>query len=232
MAKYHISPKTGDPAVCRAHERPCPVKNPETGETDEHFSSRAEAEQAANERLQKSHDLLPTRVKKTVPSKGVTERTHSRDGEGNPVVTYRDSANNLRRAVTRTYHEETLAVEEALSEEKLTALREEHVPAATKAQVETTYVKDRQGNLQRRVFFRGVTDEPAYSVKTSSGREVSVGSFEEGRQQVAEHFRGLGFDPDEEAYSQAMAAATPEELSQVVGNLERRYPLNDSLTLS
>lgn len=39
--KYHISPKTGFPNICRATDRPCPI-----GGQDEHYSTKDEARQA------------------------------------------------------------------------------------------------------------------------------------------------------------------------------------------
>lgn len=41
MAKYHISPSTGKPNICRAHTKPCPI-----GGADEHYGSKQEAQQA------------------------------------------------------------------------------------------------------------------------------------------------------------------------------------------
>lgn len=41
MTKYHISPKTGAPGVCKASTKPCPI-----GGADEHYSSKQEAQRA------------------------------------------------------------------------------------------------------------------------------------------------------------------------------------------
>lgn len=56
MARYHISPKTGNPSLCRAESGKCPF-----GKDDVHFSSREEA-RTAFEQLRAS---VPNGFKKT-----------------------------------------------------------------------------------------------------------------------------------------------------------------------
>lgn len=56
MAKYHISPSTGKPNICRAHIKPCPI-----GGADAHYGSKEDAQQAF-EKSMSSEILATTKV--------------------------------------------------------------------------------------------------------------------------------------------------------------------------
>lgn len=60
--KYHISPTTGNPNICRAHKRPCPV-----GGEGDHFASKEEARKAFEKK-----QAAPKAMKKGLPP--LTER--------------------------------------------------------------------------------------------------------------------------------------------------------------
>lgn len=55
MAKYHLN-KDGLPAVCKAHVKPCPIGG-------EHFESKAEALEAAEDMLAEEEELFPSHKK-------------------------------------------------------------------------------------------------------------------------------------------------------------------------
>lgn len=60
MTKYHVSPSTGRPNICRATKRPCPI-----GGQNEHYSSKDEA-RAAYE-TQQSGNTVAVPMKKAQP---------------------------------------------------------------------------------------------------------------------------------------------------------------------
>ena len=51
--RYHISPKTGNPNLCHAEKRPCPL-----GEGVEHYSTKAEARWAFEMKMEEAHNSL------------------------------------------------------------------------------------------------------------------------------------------------------------------------------
>lgn len=57
MARYHLN-KDGLPAICKAHSRPCPIGG-------DHYDSKSEALQAAEDRLEEEEELFPTHKKET-----------------------------------------------------------------------------------------------------------------------------------------------------------------------
>lgn len=56
MAKYHISPSTGKPNICRAHSKPCPI-----GGADDHYPTK-EAAQKGFEKAMSEQTMTATKV--------------------------------------------------------------------------------------------------------------------------------------------------------------------------
>lgn len=94
MAKYHISPKTGAPASCRASKKPCPIG----GESD-HYTTKEEARAGYEAKMREQE--LPSNTKPSKSgkySKETVDTWNELRSTKEAIDKYQGQADSLRRA--------------------------------------------------------------------------------------------------------------------------------------
>jgi len=104
MTKYHISPKSGRPNICRADKQECPLKS-DDGKPAPHFTDKSEAKAYAEGMLTEEHGALSVIVKKK-PENKKTSKVKTSNKEVNQEAEEKRERNTLSTPIQRPRVEE------------------------------------------------------------------------------------------------------------------------------